>query len=48
MPEDYVMEALPKQLIKAVGGDQLLEQIASSTSVGEPGPQLDQLAAREA
>ena len=25
MPDDYVMKALPKQLIKAVGGDELLE-----------------------
>jgi len=46
MPDDYVMEALPKQLIKAVGGDELLETIAANTSVGDRS-HLEGLAARE-
>jgi alkanesulfonate monooxygenase SsuD/methylene tetrahydromethanopterin reductase-like flavin-dependent oxidoreductase (luciferase family) len=46
MPDDYVLEALPRQLIKAVGGEQLLDDIASSTSVGDRA-HLEQLA-REA
>ncbi len=48
MPEDYTMDALPKQLIKAAGGDELLDQIKSDTSTGKPRPQLENLLAREA
>jgi len=47
MPDDYVMEALPKQLIKAAGGDELLDSIAAGTSVGDRSP-IEGLAAREA
>ena len=48
MPEGYTMDALPKQLIKAAGGDELLDQIASDTSTGKPRSQLENLLAREA
>jgi len=34
LPDGYVMEALPKQLIKAFGGDDLLDRIAGDSSVG--------------
>ena len=47
MPDDYVMEALPKQLIKAAGGDELLDSIAAGTSVGDRSP-IEGLASREA
>ena len=47
MPDDYVLEALPRQLIKAVGGEELLDTIAASTSVGDRS-HLEQLSAREA
>ncbi len=43
MPEDYVMEALPRQLIKASAGEEMLEQIAGDSAVGAPRPQLDTL-----
>ena len=47
MPDDYVLEALPRQLIKAVGGEELLDTIAANTSVGDRS-HLEQLSAREA
>jgi hypothetical protein len=37
-PDDYVLEALPKQIIKAAGGDELLDKIAANTSVGDVSP----------
>jgi alkanesulfonate monooxygenase SsuD/methylene tetrahydromethanopterin reductase-like flavin-dependent oxidoreductase (luciferase family) len=48
LPDDYVMDALPKQLIRAVGGDELLQEIAAGSSVGDTSSRLDQLGAREA
>ncbi len=36
MPEDYVVEALPRQAIKAIQGDERLEQIREQTAVGDP------------
>jgi alkanesulfonate monooxygenase SsuD/methylene tetrahydromethanopterin reductase-like flavin-dependent oxidoreductase (luciferase family) len=46
MPDDYVMEALPKQMIRAAGGDELLEKIATNTSVGDVSP-IEGLAAHD-
>ncbi|MEE9281235.1 MAG: LLM class flavin-dependent oxidoreductase [Myxococcota bacterium] len=43
MPEDYVMEALPRQMIKAAAGEEILERIASDTAVGAPREDLAKL-----
>ena len=34
LPDGYTMEAMPKQLIKAYGGDDLLDRIAGDSAVG--------------
>ena len=36
MPDDYVMKALPKDMIRRVAGDEILEKIAADSAVGEP------------
>jgi alkanesulfonate monooxygenase SsuD/methylene tetrahydromethanopterin reductase-like flavin-dependent oxidoreductase (luciferase family) len=46
MPAGYVLEALPKQIIRAAGGDELLDKIAANTSVGDVSP-IEGLAAHD-
>ncbi len=38
MPEDYTIQALAKPLVEAYGGRELVEKLASDSSIGVPRP----------